>query len=1324
LDSSASASYDRQSTDKIVLSTFPTPLAFIYQQLLIETNWHAKTDIALNFFEMLMWALDLELLRNYLNPLTQLKSNDELDKVLQKSLREPSLGDLVSYFFFLLGTHKEHPNWFFIREEYDLYWVASTQQKKEKVQGDFLALVPIRNELSHGAKPVTDEQWRVKYKEVEPLLLRIVSRFEFLQYYDVLYILSLDKNQASSISLRGTTPTPVKVSIPEDVEIKPHQFYLRDMRDNRLTLLSPLFLPWPSDLFKLSEPRKTGDENQLAMYAKYYQQKKDNEYKILYQVVTSAITKLELVEGNVFSEFLEQVIYRVEAIRQKILAAKKLGWDLFARIASDINEIEVQGVKEKFESELYYERGHIRKMFDHFLQSDKTALVLLGDSGVGKSNFLLSLTEIYRGNNNICIIFLNSSRLIGEQDLGQQLTNKFSKRLKLVDTRGERTIQNIFEELAHIPEIKDKKIVFMFDGINENSNPDFLLRELDDLVAYLNFPWLKVVVTSRPETWQSMKRGIVLTEARYYRQPDALAIEVEPGMENIVSPNNDGWLKLERFNPAELPNVYERYQKRYQLANEYDSLSLAMKIFLRDPLALKLIAETSEGKSLPDNVQAIHLYEDYINNMIDREKLKQADINIFLKQQILPLMLRPGAYSLRLGVGLLSTTIDPESGRPLSEKIERDDYLASTQRRINQSFQNLVDAGILIKTGNPSNYEIGFKYERFYEYYVGEYLHAQNKGQVNKIEAYQKLIDEMKGESPFLWGGIKNALFREFVSGEVDLIQRLAAGKEDQSVRELLITVLTERGNELDGASSVEAMIAGLLKIDRKHPGIVASIRVRLTGNDGILLSPGAKSASAVALEVARRLSLVTILESAAIDPSPSIRLAAIRNIYHLWRNDNSGGYALLERLVEKITAGGVFPNIPALESCMGIFIVMMRHYYPDTPDGRELGAYLLAQMQKITRKLFFVGDANRGWKRFWIPVARTFILNALVRFIVSTQEAYPPEKPSFLREVGDLIKAEPAVKARYDRLVGYFEHPTGIANIRSDLFDAVEDNDTLTSGVIWLLIIFDFIDGRETDYTVLEELAARDLQAPQVGITNESMIIALGLIGLYKNDTSDQFFQQLKRMTIAYIERTKGFYFSKSGTRHPNLAINPYSTARRLRQIAEDDDLVAFFLAKARDQKDWTFFAMLLDSLVTQSSYADDLPNIRMALQSFRTVFPIPAEVEDKAALALARIRLYNREEVDNFLLDVDTESKILPKVLRIEPDEQVWGELFHNFYSTILIRLLQTKEIKVALVSLLKEASHQNSLNEYLNIAVKDVMNLLTGEQIFRPKKSRGNP
>jgi hypothetical protein len=241
-------------------------------------------------------------------------------------------------------------------------------------------------------------------------------------------------------------------------------------------------------------------------------------------------------------------------------------------------------------------------------------------------------------------------------------------------------------------------------------------------------------------------------------------------------------------------------------------------------------------------------------------------------------------------------------------------------------------------------------------------------------------------------------------------------------------------------------------------------------------------------------------------------------------------------------------------------------------------------------------------------------------------------------------------------------------------------------------------------------------------------MIIAIGLLSFAKNETGDDLFNQLQRMTVNYIKKTKGFYYSRSRTRHPNLAINPYMIMRRLRQNPADEDLAAFFLEKAMAERDWTFFSMLIDSLITQASFSDDLLNCRMALQSLRVVFPLQkkfdekdlGKIEEKIITALARIRLYNRDEVDTFLLDIDPENKILPRVLRIEPEEKVWAELFHNIYATILVRLIQTPEIKNELIAILRQATRQKSLAAYLKWAVKELMNLLSGKQIFKIEKA----
>jgi hypothetical protein len=170
------------------------------------------------------------------------------------------------------------------------------------------------------------------------------------------------------------------------------------------------------------------------------------------------------------------------------------------------------------------------------------------------------------------------------------------------------------------------------------------------------------------------------------------------------------------------------------------------------------------------------------------------------------------------------------------------------------------------------------------------------------------------------------------------------------------------------------------------------------------------------------------------------------------------------------------------------------------------------------------------------------------------------------------------------------------------------------------------------------------------------------------------------------------------------------------MRQNPNDRDLPAMFIQNAIQKEEWTFCSMLLDSLATQVSASNDFLSARMALQSLKVVFPIPYQIEDKVIFTLAKIRLYCREEVDNFLIEIDAENKLLPKVLRVEPDEQVWSELFHNIYSTILVRLLQTPEIKDALVRILRGATQQKNLDEYLKSVAKDLMNLLTGEKIFQ--------
>src|SRR5215211_3375465 len=107
-----------------------------------------------------------------------------------------------------------------------------------------------------------------------------------------------------------------------------------------------------------------------------------------------------------------------------------------------------------------------------------------------------------------------------------------------------------------------------------------LMRQINELVQG-PWPWLKVIITSRPEAWLNIKIGIKLAETLFYRphQSDKLVVE----MEDFTYSQ-----KLEPFSEEELPQVYKKYQQAYQMQTDYENLPVAVKRSLQDPLVLWL----------------------------------------------------------------------------------------------------------------------------------------------------------------------------------------------------------------------------------------------------------------------------------------------------------------------------------------------------------------------------------------------------------------------------------------------------------------------------------------------------------------------------------------------------------------------------------------------------------------------------------------------------------------------------------------------------------------------------------------------------------------
>ena len=117
-------------------------------------------------------------------------------------------------------------------------------------------------------------------------------------------------------------------------------------------------------------------------------------------------------------------------------------------------------------------------------------------------------------------------------------------------------------------------------------------------------------------------------------------------------------------------------------------------------------------------------------------------------------MFKSGDYRNTLDNELLGGITDEDSGQPLAELIELDDKINSRGKSVNQAFRNLVDAEILFQHGVVGDYTIGFKYERFYDYFGGKILSEYAKNAPDLIAGYQLPAERCSSNTLYLGASI------------------------------------------------------------------------------------------------------------------------------------------------------------------------------------------------------------------------------------------------------------------------------------------------------------------------------------------------------------------------------------------------------------------------------------------------------------------------------------------------------------------------------------------------------------------------------------------
>jgi len=259
-----------------------------------------------------------------------------------------------------------------------------------------------------------------------------------------------------------------------------------------------------------------------------------------------------------------------------------------------------------FLPDAYVERAAAEAELDAFLAGPGGALIVTGDSGVGKTCLLARWAAGLRDAGDAVLFF----RCGGS--LGPEIDREIARDL---GREAPELLLHDLGQIAHLAAAARRRLVIVFDALNEYrsgaaAGPAALLKQIDALVGRAAGPHLRVVLSCNSATWGQLERAGAagLFWSAYHQTADG-----EP------------LLRLGPFSPPEFHAAYGRYAALFQLQTPLEKLPPALAERLRRPLLLRLLAESSREGPVATPVGGLSLglfrrfYEDRVRQR--REQL-------------------------------------------------------------------------------------------------------------------------------------------------------------------------------------------------------------------------------------------------------------------------------------------------------------------------------------------------------------------------------------------------------------------------------------------------------------------------------------------------------------------------------------------------------------------------------------------------------------------------------------------------------------------------------------------------------------------------------
>ncbi|MFV9503081.1 MAG: protein kinase domain-containing protein [Oscillochloridaceae bacterium umkhey_bin13] len=336
-------------------------------------------------------------------------------------------------------------------------------------------------------------------------------------------------------------------------------------------------------------------------------------------------------------------------------------------------------------AELYAPRAGAVAELEAFLAGDAGALLVLGESGVGKTCLLADWAAARREAGD-AVLFYRCGGSLGPE-LERELARDLGRAVPEL-------LPHDLSEIARLAAASRSRLLIMLDALNEHrggpqTGPETLLKQVDALVGRVAGRQVRFVISCNSATWGQLERaGATRLFWRAYHQ----------------TREGESHLHLGAFSASELATVYPRYQHAFQLTTPLGQLPEPLRERLRRPLLLRLVAESCRGGPVAGAARGLSLT--LFRRFYD-ERVRQRREQLFL-DELAAELLRRGAAAAPL--------------RDLARnELLRDELLSDEP---DSTYTRLLDAGILAEVNGTvfSGELVGFAYAELGAYVLARQL--------------------------------------------------------------------------------------------------------------------------------------------------------------------------------------------------------------------------------------------------------------------------------------------------------------------------------------------------------------------------------------------------------------------------------------------------------------------------------------------------------------------------------------------------------------------------------------------------------------------------